>query len=56
MRDEGMELMCSRRTLEFILLLFTMPNWVYNEVKIAAPLSEVQAYLFETVDPESVRG
>ena len=29
-----------------------MPNWVYNEVEIAAPLSEVQAYLFETVDPE----
>ena len=29
-----------------------MPNWVYNEVEIAAPLSEVQAYLFETDDPE----
>ena len=29
-----------------------MPNWVYNEVEIAAPLSEVQAYLFETADPD----
>ena len=33
-----------------------MPNWVYNEVEIAAPLSEVQAYLFETDDPESTTG
>lgn len=29
-----------------------MPNWVYNEVEIAAPLSEVKAYLFETDDPD----
>lgn len=33
-----------------------MPNWVYNEVEIAAPLTEVQAYLFETDDPEGESG
>ena len=33
-----------------------MPNWVYNEVEIAAPLSEVQAYLFEIDDPDCPGG
>lgn len=33
-----------------------MPNWVYNEVEIAAPLCEVQAYVFETDDPEGTKG
>ena len=33
-----------------------MANMVYNEVEIAAPLTEVQAYLFETDDPESSTG
>ena len=33
-----------------------MPNWVYNEVEIAASLTEVKAYLFETDDPESAGG
>lgn len=43
--------MCTRRTQTLSSYFFAMPNWVYNEVEIAAPLSEVQAYLFEIDDP-----
>lgn len=44
-----------KQTSLYILTYLLMPNWVYNEVEISAPITEVQEFLapdFDMDDPK----